>query len=126
MAAEYSASDPPQHPLWLSVLLHLIPGATLLVFIVLAASPVKSLGFPVVFALFAGIAVVIVPIELGIILVAAWRKSGSFQLDSPIVYRERLPRRQLLGWVAGLTIWFLVFTIVSTVLLDEWLAETFF
>jgi uncharacterized protein len=124
-----STSDPttpPQHPLSLSILLHLLPGAALTVFIVLAAPVVTSLGFPVVFALFAGIGLVIVPIELGILLVHARRNTGSFRLESTVLYHEKLPNRRLVGWAAGLTVWFLIFFLASTVLLDEWLAETFF
>ena len=71
-----------QHSLALSIVLHLLPGAALTVFIVLAAPVVTSFGFPVVFALFAGIALVIAPIELGILLLHAWRTTGSFQLES--------------------------------------------
>lgn len=117
---------PPQHSLSLSILLHLLPGAALTVFIVLAAPVVTSLGFPVVFALFVGIGLVIVPIELGILLVHARRNTGSFRLESTVLYRETLPSRRLIGWAAGLTVWFLIFFLASTVLLDEWLAETFF
>lgn len=117
---------PPQHSLPRSVLLHLLPGIALTVFIVLAAPLVTSLGFPVVFALFAGIAVVIVPVELGVLLVHAKRTTGTFRLSGTVLYRERLPARQLAGWGAGLTLWFLVFFVASTVFLDAWLAETFF
>lgn len=119
-------SEMPQHSLLRSVFLHLLPGAALTVFIVLAAPTVTSLGFPVVFALFAGIGLVIVPIELGVLLVHAWRKTGSLNLESTVMYRETLPARKLLPWVAALTVWFVIFLALSTVFLDELLAETFF
>jgi uncharacterized protein len=119
-------TEPSQHSLPFSILLHLLPGAALTVFIVLAAPTVTSLGFPVIFALFAGIGLVIVPIELGILLIHSWRETGSFRLGSTVIYREKLPSRQLIGWSAGLAVWFLVFVAVSMVFLDEWLAETFF
>lgn len=116
----------PQHSLPRSVLLHLLPGIALTVFIVLAAPVVTALGFPVVFALFAGIALVILPLELGILLVHAKRTTGTFQLDSTIRYGESVPRRTLAVWAAGLALWFLGCLVASTIFLDAWLAETFF
>jgi hypothetical protein len=49
-----------QHSLAYSIVLHLLPGAALFAFVVLAA-----LGVPAVVALLAGIALVVVPLELG-------------------------------------------------------------
>lgn len=115
-----------QHSLPLSILLHLLPGIVLTVFIVLAAPFVSALGFPVVFTLFVGIALVIVPVELGVLLIHAKRTTGTFTLRASIAYREQLPTRRLLRWAIGLTVWFLVFFVASTVFLDAWLAETFF
>ena len=116
----------PQHRLAFSILLHLLPGAALTLFMVLAAPAVRSLGFPVVFALFAGIGLVIVPIELGYLLAHAKRTTGSFSLASTVTYRERLPARQLAGWTVALFAWFMVCFVASTLWLDDWLAATFF
>jgi uncharacterized protein len=117
---------PPQHPLLLSILLHLLPGAVLTGFIVLAAPTVEALGLPVAFALFAGIGLVIVPLELGYLLLHARRTTGTFSLGETVGYRERLPRKQLVLWTAVLTVWFMVFLALSTAFLDQWLADTFF
>jgi uncharacterized protein len=125
-AAASTRPAPPQHPLPLSIALHLLPGAVLTLFIVLAAPTVEALGLPVVFALFAGIGLVIVPIELGYLFLHAKRTTGTFSLRETVGYRERLPRRQLVLWTAGLTVWFMVFLALSTAFLDRWLAETFF
>lgn len=123
---EARGEGPPQHPIWWSIVLHLLPGAVLTVFILLAAPVVSSLGFPAVFALFVGIGLVIVPIELGILLVHARRTTGSFGLESTVRYREPLPLRRVVTWGGALAIWFLVFFAASTVLLDAWIARTFF
>jgi uncharacterized protein len=117
---------PPQHPLSLSILLHLFPGAALTLFIVLAAPTVVALGFPPAFALFAGIGLVIVPIELGYLFLHAKRTTGTWSLETTVGYRRRLPRTQLVRWTAGLTVWFMLFLGLSTAVLDPWLAETFF
>lgn len=115
-----------QHPLPLSILLHLLPGAALVMFVVLAAPTAESFGIPAAFTLFLGIPLVIVPLELGYLLVHAKRTTGSFALRSAVSYRNRLPRRQLAGWAAGLAAWFMVLFLASTMLLDEWLAENLF
>jgi membrane protease YdiL (CAAX protease family) len=115
-----------QHPLWWSILLHLLPGAVLTVFVVLAAPVVRSMGFPTVFALFAGIGLVIVPIELGILLAHAKRTTGTFSLRQTVVYRERVPLRRLVPIVAALFAWFTALLVLATAVLDEWIAERFF
>jgi uncharacterized protein len=115
-----------QHPLPTSLLLHLFPGAALTVFIVLAAPVVEAMGFPVVFALFAGIGLVIVPLELGYLLWHAKRTTGTCSLRETVGYRNPLPRRTLVGWTVGLVAWFLLFLAISTAFIDQWLADTFF
>lgn len=115
-----------QHPLGWSILLHLLPGVALTVFIVLAAPVVVSLGFPVVFALFVGIGLVIVPIELGILLVHARRTTGTFRLHETVVYRERLPAKRLWPIAVGSFLWFTAFLVLATTVLDDWIASRFF
>jgi uncharacterized protein len=117
---------PPQHRLATSVLLHLLPGIALTLFIVLAAPTVESLGFPVVFALFAGIGLVIVPLELGYLLAHAKRTTGTFSLQETVGYREKLPRRTFVRWTAALTVWFLLWLVISTAFVDRWLADALF
>jgi uncharacterized protein len=109
-----------------AVLLHLFPGVALTLFIVLAAPLVESLGFPVVFALFAGIGLVIVPLELGYLFLHARRTTGTWSLHATVGYRHRVTRRQLLRWVPALVGWFTLWLALSTALVDRWLAETFF
>ena len=115
-----------QHQLWWSILLHLLPGAALTVFIVSAAPVVRSMGFPTVFALFAGIGLVIVPIELGILYAHAKRTTGTFSLRRTVVYRDRLPARWLVPITIGLFAWFTVWLVLATAVFDEWIAERFF
>ncbi|WP_418280758.1 lysostaphin resistance A-like protein [Halorubrum sp. DTA98] len=116
----------PQHPLLISIFLHLFPGFVLIAFTFLAIPVVTSLGFPSIFALFIGIGLVIVPIELGVLFIHARSTTGSFRLDNTVLYRETLPLRKLLTWGAALAVWFLVFFAISTVFFDEWIAEMFF
>lgn len=117
---------PEQHRLSWSILLHLLPGVALTAFIVLAAPVVRALGLPTVFALFVGIPLVIVPIELGILLRHAKRTTGTLSLRWTVVYRERLRFRRLVPATVGLVAWFAVWLVLATAVLDEWIAERFF
>jgi hypothetical protein len=45
--------------------LHLLPGALIVVFYVIAAPVVKSLGFPALMAIYLAIVFVLIPFELG-------------------------------------------------------------
>jgi uncharacterized protein len=115
-----------QHSLPRSILLHLFPGIALTAFVILAAPSMTAIGLPPAFALFVGIPLVIVPLELGYLLWYAKRTTGSWSLSGAIDYRTRLPRRRV-ALLAGLaTLWFMVFFVLSTAFLDDWLAENLF
>jgi len=115
-----------QHSILQSVVLHLIPGAALTVFIVLAAPAIEAMGFPPMFSLFVGIGVVIAPIELGILFLHAKQTTGTFSLAGTVTYRQRIPARRLALLTLVLLVWFMVPFIASTVFLDDWLAENVF
>lgn len=117
---------PQQHALWWSILLHLLPGAALTAFVVIAAPFVRELGFPSVFALFAGIGIIIVPIEVGVLFIHAKRTTGTFSLRHTVVYRSRIRLRRLIPLVVGLFAWFTLLLAIATAFLDEWIAERFF
>ena len=123
-------SSPPvsaeQHPLAQSIALHLLPGAALTVFILLAAPVVRDWGFPGVFALFLGIPLVIVPLELGYLLYRARAASGGWSLASVVSYREKLPRRRYAVLGLALAAWWIVLLVLFIALIDEWIADTFF
>lgn len=116
----------PQHRLTTSVFLHLFPGIVLTAALVLSAPFLESRGIPLVLALFAGIGLVIVPLELGYLLLHAKRTTGTFSLRETVGYRERIPRRRFVLLTSGLTTWFLLWLALSTVFVDAWLAQALF
>ena len=70
----------PQHPLWLSVVLSLFPGVALGAFIVGMTPVLKGWGLDPIFALFGGIGLVIVPLELGCLaIVASFARSSGIE-----------------------------------------------
>jgi membrane protease YdiL (CAAX protease family) len=85
-----------------------------------------ALGIPAVVALLAGIALVIVPLELGYLLVQARRSSGRWSVWEVVDYREKMPMRRLLLWAIPLVAWFIVVLMVSVALFDERIAGSLF
>ena len=115
-----------QHSLTQSIILHLAPGAIFTAFIILVAPALASAGIDPIFALFGGIGLVLVPIELGYLAVQARRITGSWSPLDAVDYKERVPRGRLALLAAGLAGWFLLVLLVSIVFLDRWLAENVF
>jgi hypothetical protein len=114
--------SPEQHSLARSIVLHLLPGAALFAFVVAAA----ALGIPAVVALLAGIALVIVPLELGYLLYQGRRKTGRWSLSEVVGYREPLPARQIVLWAVPIVAWFIAMLFLSVGVLDEKIADGLF
>ena len=114
--------SPEQHSLARSIVLHLLPGAALFAFVVVAA----ALGMPAILALLAGIALVIVPLELGYLLYQGRRKTGRWSLSEVVGYREPLPARQIVLWAVPIVAWFIAMLFLSVGVLDEKIADGLF
>lgn len=125
-ASPHEATSPEQHPLWLSVVLHLFPGAALAAFVIAVSPLLETQGIDALFALLLGIGVVIAPLELGYLALYAKRTTGSWNPLGAVSYRERLPRGRLALLAAGLAAWMLVFITASQLVFDTWIAERFF
>jgi membrane protease YdiL (CAAX protease family) len=115
-----------QHSLAQSILLHLAPGAVFTAFIILATPVLDSWDIDPAFALFGGIGLVLVPLELGYLAIYAWRTTGTWSPLSAVDYKERLPGRRLALLAGGLALWFLLCLVVSIAFLDEWFADNVF
>ena len=82
-----------QHSVARTLVLHLLPGALVLVFFLAVAPLVRGIGFPPVMAVYLAILFVIVPFELGYLIYQA-RKNGT-SLGNIVLYRQPVPRGQL-------------------------------
>jgi membrane protease YdiL (CAAX protease family) len=100
-----SEQDIQPHPIWQSIILHLLPGALLLGFFILAVPFVESLGLPLRFAALLGVLLVLIPFELGVLFYEGKKLNGRFSLKGVVVYRERIPLWQYFLWVPLLVIW---------------------
>ena len=114
-----------KHSLTQSIILHLLPGVLVGCFYFLARQPVTNLGFPSIFALFLAFALVLVPVELGYLLVQGKKKTGRFTLHGIISYRNPIPWWQYLVWPI------LIFVVIGTIFtlckpVDAFLQEKLF
>ena len=114
--------SPGQHSLPRSVVLHLLPGAALFAFVLVVA----ALGVPAILGLLIGIAIVIVPIELGYLLYQGRQETGRWSVREVIYYRERMPTRRIVLWAVPLVAWFILMLFLSVAVLDERIADGLF
>ena len=121
-----------QHSLAPTAVLHLLPGALMVAFYVVAGPVVRDLGLPSLMAIYLAILFVLIPFELGYLLYRA-RKDGS-SLGSVVQYREPVPRAHFVALVFGLLAWSGIFYVLIYPPLDtffienvfSWLPESFF
>jgi hypothetical protein len=114
--------SPEQHSLVRSIALHLLPGAALFGFVLAAA----ALGMPPVLALLVGIAVIIVPLELGYLLFQARLKAGRWSVWEVVDYREPMSTRRIVLWAVPLVAWFVLMLFLSVGVFDERIADGLF
>ena len=121
-----SVRSPEQFSLVRSIVLHLAPGAVFTAFVVLVAPVFTSWGLDASLALFGGIGVVLVPLELGYLAFYARQTTGSWSPLRAVDYRARVPARRLMFLAFALAFWFLACLLVSMALVDQWLARGLF
>jgi uncharacterized protein len=76
-----------------TVVLHLAPGAVFAAAALVLARQAAGWGLPPIFGLLAANAVVLVPVQLGLIALAAKQRTGSWSLRGALGYTRRQDRR---------------------------------
>jgi CAAX protease family protein len=119
-----SSAPDEQHSATRTLVLHLLPGALVLIFFV-AVAPfvVRGLGFPPVMAIYLATLFVLIPFELGYLIYQA-RHNGT-TLGHIVLYREPVPRWQFVSLVSALFVWGII---ISPLVLpvDFFVKENFF
>jgi len=87
-----------KHSTTQSIILHLLPGILVGCFYFLARQPVALMGYPSIFALLLAFAFILIPLELGYLLVQGKKKTGHFTLRGILSYRNPIPWWQYLVW----------------------------
>jgi membrane protease YdiL (CAAX protease family) len=112
--------------LWWTIALHLLPGLAFGAFILAAVPVLDNYDIDPLFALFGGIALVPVPIELGYLAVQAHRTTGSWSPLAAVAYRKRNALGAELRQAMILAGWFIALLVVSIAVLDRLIAEHVF
>ena len=89
-----------QHSFARTLVLHLLPGALILVFFVAFAPILWGVGFPPAMAVYLATVFVLIPFELGYLIYQARKKGTS--LGNIVLYRQPVPKGQLVLLVVAL------------------------
>lgn len=112
-----------QHSVARTLVLHLLPGALILVFFVAVAPLLRGIGFPPMMAIWLAIAFVLIPFELGYLIYQARKKGTS--LGNIVLYRQPVPKGQLVLLVLALFVWGIIIGTLLTPV-DFIVKENFF
>jgi uncharacterized protein len=96
---------PDQHTLGRSILLHLLPGALILVAYLVLYPLTAALGLPSLVALLLAVVVAAIPSQLGHLLYQGYQRNGRLSLEGVVVFRGRSPLWQYLLFVPLGVIW---------------------
>ena len=112
-----------KHTIVQSIILHLYPGILIGIFYFLIRQPVQKFGYPSIFALILAIIFVLVPVELGYLLLKGKQSTGRYSLVGLISYRTPISWWQSIIWVLIVFIAigaiFTVFKPVDNILMDK-------
>ena len=120
-----NAQRPPSFGWPTLLLLYLAPGLVLVGFYIVVAPLLLAAGLPPVWGLLLGTLVIIVPIELGIVLLHSRRRTGRAQLRPAVAALTPLAARQYL-WLVPLAVLGSLLLPGLVVLLEPWIRATFF
>ena len=114
-----------KHTIVQSIILHLLPGILIGTFYFLIRQPVQEIGYPSTFALILAVIFVLVPVQLGYLLLKGKQATGRYTLDGLISYRTAIPWWQSILWILiVLVLMAAIFTVLKPV--DNILFEKLF
>jgi len=122
IAAEYSVE---QHTVAQTLLLHLVPGATLTIAFTLLGPWMKANHLPPMLAILLPILFVLIPLELGVLYYLGYRRNGRLSLEGIVLYRERLPIKEYFIFPLLLLVWFIL-SFAALANLDEAILKSMF
>jgi len=115
-----------RHSLPLSIALHLVPGALIVVAYLLIAEPlVKAIHYPIFLAWAIALFVVLMPLQFGLLWLGR-KRNGRFSLRGVVDYRDKpISRGKITALIAGLIVWMTVVSLALTPL-DNLVFDTLF
>ena len=119
-------TDPPQHSIVKSIGLHILPGLLILIFFVIVAPILESLGYPAFLALLLAIAFVLIPFETGYLFYRGKKRNGTYSLNGIVLYREPLLLWQYAALAISLFHWVGLIMMLVSPTADNFLIENVF
>lgn len=114
-----------QHTPLQSILLHLIPGLLITAGYFALIGPLGRFGYPSIMALMLPVVFLLIPVQLGYLLVQGKRINGRYSLQGVVSYRQSIPTWQYFVWVPVLfVIAGLIFTFLKPI--DLFLKQSIF
>jgi membrane protease YdiL (CAAX protease family) len=98
-----SKLDAEEHPLALSIALHLWPGLLVSAVYLAIVQPLTRAGFPPLFALLVAYTGII-PAELGVMLLLGKKRNDRWSLKGIVLFREKIPAKRYLLYIPLLTV----------------------
>ncbi|HTY09515.1 MAG TPA: CPBP family intramembrane glutamic endopeptidase [Bacteroidota bacterium] len=114
------------HSLLRTIVLSLIPGILILLFLILFAPLANQFGLSSTLVLFAAIALVLVPFELGYLLLLGKKLNGRFSLKGIILFHEKIPLWQFFVFIPLLLLWTIFCFAVISPKIDHFFIDNFF
>jgi hypothetical protein len=114
------------HSILRSIVLSLLPGILILLFLILFAPPANQLGISSTLVLFVAIALVLVPFELGYLLLLGKKLNGRLSLKGVIQFQDKIPLWQFFVFVPVLLLWTIFCFAVISPKIDTFFINNFF
>jgi len=121
-----------QHTPVRSILLHLLPGISVIGSILIFSQPLfaKLTGVDArlspVLGYLLSIVVGLIPVQLGILLFASRNETGKYAIGKMISYTEKSPRKQYFLYVPAFVLYFLFLFVVIAPMFQPYIVQTFF
>ncbi len=116
-----------RHSIWLTVILHPLPGVFIVAAYLLFAAPLaKSLGLPPFIGWVIAMCMALLPTELGLLLWLGYQRNNQFSLVGVVHFLDKpISWRKIFALVIPLVVWFLGIAI-ALIPLDELVYQSLF
>jgi membrane protease YdiL (CAAX protease family) len=111
--------------IWQSIGLHLMPGALITLFFYLATPMLQKAGFPPMMGILMAILVILIPFELGYLLILSKKTSGRYSIKEVIGEQQPVVWWQFVLICLGLIFW-CGFFFVNMSYVDDYITRTYF
>lgn len=115
-----------QHSVFLSIILHLFPGAIATILYFILVPILNPLGLPSILVFLLVAVLIVIPFELGIVVIRGYRLHKKVSLEQVVFYREPVALSHYFIFVPSLLIWAIIGYIVIAAPIDTFLFNNLF